>query len=177
MNIGPAVKSLASEVAAFEGQAAVSRDFVLGNTKARMRMVAQYTIAGAAHGLVIGTDHAAEAVMAFSPNSVTVPVTWPLERAGEKPGPAIARHFGAPEFLVEKVPTADLEDLARANPTKPPTASPIPRSTPSCTASRYARKLSISFVGRTKKPSTNVRCHLRRDLFGGNVVGSVYFSA
>lgn len=60
VNIGPAVKSLASEVAAFEGKHAVSVDFVLGNTKARMRMVAQYTIAGAAHGLVIGTDHAAE---------------------------------------------------------------------------------------------------------------------
>lgn len=62
VNIGPAVKSLANEVAAFEGKHAVSVDFVLGNTKARMRMVAQYTIAGAAHGLVIGTDHAAEAV-------------------------------------------------------------------------------------------------------------------
>lgn len=46
VNIGPAVKALANEVAAFEGKAAVSRDFVLGNTKARMRMVAQYTIAG-----------------------------------------------------------------------------------------------------------------------------------
>ena len=44
VNIGPAVKSLASEVAAFEGKHAVSVDFVLGNTKARMRMVAQYTI-------------------------------------------------------------------------------------------------------------------------------------
>ena len=51
VNIGPAVKALAHEVAAFEGKAAVSRDFVLGNTKARMRMVAQYTIAGAAGGL------------------------------------------------------------------------------------------------------------------------------
>ena len=50
VNIGPAVKALANEVAAFEGKAAVSRDFVLGNTKARMRMVAQYTIAGAARG-------------------------------------------------------------------------------------------------------------------------------
>jgi NAD+ synthase len=40
VNIGPAVKSLANEVAAFEGKHAVSVDFVLGNTKARMRMVA-----------------------------------------------------------------------------------------------------------------------------------------
>jgi NAD+ synthase len=76
LNIGPAVKSLANEVAAFEGKHAVSVDFVLGNTKARMRMVAQYTIAGAAHGLVIGTDHAAEAVMGFSPSSAMAPATW-----------------------------------------------------------------------------------------------------
>ncbi|WP_272943167.1 NAD(+) synthase [Pseudomonas asplenii] len=41
VNIGPAVKALAAQVAAFEGKAAVSRDFVLGNTKARMRMVAR----------------------------------------------------------------------------------------------------------------------------------------
>ena len=33
---------------------------------------------------------------------------------------AIARHFGAPESLVEKVPTADLEDL---EPGKPDEAS------------------------------------------------------
>ncbi|MER9307209.1 NAD(+) synthase [Mesorhizobium sp. M0496] len=29
---------------------------------------------------------------------------------------AIARHFGAPEFLIEKIPTADLEDLAPGKP-------------------------------------------------------------
>ena len=63
VNIGPAVKALATEVKAFEGQHASAVDFVVGNTKARMRMVAQYTIAGAHQGLVIGTDHAAEAVI------------------------------------------------------------------------------------------------------------------
>src|SRR5690606_16868330 len=40
-------------------------DFLLGNIKARQRMIAQYAIAGAAGGLVIGTDHAAEALMGF----------------------------------------------------------------------------------------------------------------
>ena len=63
VNIGPAVKALAAEVTAFEGKPPATVDFVLGNTKARMRMVAQYTIAGATGGLVIGTDHAAEAVI------------------------------------------------------------------------------------------------------------------
>lgn len=41
------------------------RDFVLGNIKARQRMVAQYAVAGARSGLVIGTDQAAEALMGF----------------------------------------------------------------------------------------------------------------
>jgi NAD+ synthase len=40
-------------------------DFVLGNIKARQRMVAQYSIAGARVGVVIGTDHAAESLMGF----------------------------------------------------------------------------------------------------------------
>jgi len=39
------------------------RDFVLGNIKARQRMIAQYTVAGARDGLVVGTDQAAEALM------------------------------------------------------------------------------------------------------------------
>jgi NAD+ synthase len=41
------------------------RDFVLGNIKARQRMIAQYAIAGARQGVVIGTDHAAESLMGF----------------------------------------------------------------------------------------------------------------
>lgn len=44
---------------------AARQNFVLGNVKARLRMVAQYAIANARGGLVIGTDHAAEAVMGF----------------------------------------------------------------------------------------------------------------
>ena len=117
VNIGPAVKSLANEVAAFEGKAAVSRDFVLGNTKARMRMVAQYTIAGAAGGLVIGTDHAAEAVMGFFTKFGDGACDLaPLSGLVKNQVRAIARHFGAPESLVEKVPTADLEDLSPGKP-------------------------------------------------------------
>ncbi|MGY2226759.1 ammonia-dependent NAD(+) synthetase [Pseudomonas gingeri] len=117
VNIGPAVKSLAGEVAAFEGKAAVSRDFVLGNTKARMRMVAQYTIAGAANGLVIGTDHAAEALMGFFTKFGDGACDLaPLSGLVKNQVRAIARSFGAPESLVEKVPTADLEDLAPGKP-------------------------------------------------------------
>ncbi|MBD8185705.1 ammonia-dependent NAD(+) synthetase [Pseudomonas viridiflava] len=117
INIGPSVKALASEVKAFEGHPASAVDFVLGNTKARMRMVAQYTIAGACQGLVIGTDHAAEAVMGFftkfGDGACDVA---PLSGLVKHQVRAIARHFGAPESLVEKVPTADLEDLSPGKP-------------------------------------------------------------
>ena len=40
-------------------------DFVKGNVKARERMIAQYTVAGARNMLVVGTDQAAEAVVGF----------------------------------------------------------------------------------------------------------------
>ena len=121
VNLGPAVKALAAEVASFEGKPPATVDFVLGNTKARMRMVAQYTIAGATGGLVIGTDHAAEAVMGFftkfGDGSCDLA---PLSGLVKNQVRAIARFFGAPESLVEKVPTADLEDL---EPGKPDEAS------------------------------------------------------
>jgi NAD+ synthase len=96
-------------------------DFVVGNTKARMRMVAQYTIAGARAGLVIGTDHAAEAVMGFFTKFGDGACDLaPLSGLVKNQVRAIARSFGAPESLVEKVPTADLEDL---EPGKPDEAS------------------------------------------------------
>lgn len=63
VDIAPSVKALAEQVKAFEGQPDAAVDFVKGNIKARTRMVAQYTIAGVRGGLVIGTDHAAEAVI------------------------------------------------------------------------------------------------------------------
>lgn len=63
VDIAPSVNALVKQVKAFEGQPDAAVDFVKGNIKARTRMVAQYTIAGVRGGLVIGTDHAAEAVI------------------------------------------------------------------------------------------------------------------
>ncbi|PSS57528.1 ammonia-dependent NAD(+) synthetase [Pseudomonas sp. BBP2017] len=117
VNIAPAVQALSKEVKALENGPPALVDFVVGNTKARMRMVAQYTIAGARQGLVIGTDHAAEAVMGFftkfGDGSCDLA---PLSGLVKNQVRAIARSFGAPESLVEKVPTADLEDLAPGKP-------------------------------------------------------------
>lgn len=63
IDIAPAVKALAAEVEELKNGSPTLVDFVVGNVKARTRMVAQYTVAGARAGLVIGTDHAAEAVI------------------------------------------------------------------------------------------------------------------
>jgi NAD+ synthase len=117
VNIGASVKAIAAEIKSFDTLEASAVDFVLGNTKARMRMVAQYTIAGACHGLVIGTDHAAEAVMGFFTKFGDGACDLaPLSGLVKNQVRAIARDFGAPDALVEKVPTADLEDLTPGKP-------------------------------------------------------------
>lgn len=92
-------------------------DFVLGNIKARQRMIAQYAIAGAIGGLVVGTDHAAEALMGFFTKfgDGAADVT-PLTGLNKRRVRALARSLGAPEELVIKVPTADLESLAPMRP-------------------------------------------------------------
>jgi NAD+ synthase len=88
------------------------QDFVHGNIKARQRMIAQYAVAGAHNGLVVGTDHAAEAVSGFFTKfgdgaADLVPLTGLTKRRVR----AVADALGAPAELVWKVPTADLETL------------------------------------------------------------------
>ncbi|MFK4132335.1 ammonia-dependent NAD(+) synthetase [Pseudomonas luteola] len=94
-----------------------SSDFVKGNIKARIRMVAQYALANMNNGLVVGTDHAAEAVMGFFTKfgdgaCDIAPLSGLVKSQVRK----IAASLGAPEILVEKVPTADLEDLFPGKP-------------------------------------------------------------
>ena len=87
------------------------RDFVRGNIKARNRMVTQYALAGQLGYLVVGTDHAAEAVTGFFTKygDGGVDVT-PLTGLSKRQGAALLRELGAPESTWKKVPTADLED-------------------------------------------------------------------
>lgn len=87
------------------------RDFVKGNVKARQRMVAQYAVAGFNKGLVIGTDHGAEAVMGFFTKfGDGAADILPLSGLNKRRVRAIAEKLGAPAKLFNKVPTADLED-------------------------------------------------------------------
>jgi NAD+ synthase len=87
------------------------RDFVRGNVKARARMVIQYSLAGQLNLLVVGTDHAAEAVTGFFTKygDGGVDIT-PLTGLTKRQGAALLRELGAPPSVWEKVPTADLED-------------------------------------------------------------------
>jgi NAD+ synthase len=92
-------------------------DFILGNIKARQRMIAQYAVAGASEGLVIGTDHSAEALMGFFTKfgDGACDLT-PLTGLNKRRVRALAKAFGADESLVYKVPTADLETLCPLKP-------------------------------------------------------------
>ncbi|RFU44859.1 ammonia-dependent NAD(+) synthetase [Paraburkholderia sp. DHOC27] len=95
----------------------VQQDFVHGNIKARQRMIAQYAVAGARMGVVIGTDHAAESVMGFftkfgDGGADVLPLTG-LDKRRVR---ALARVLGAPDALTHKVPTADLEMLRPQRP-------------------------------------------------------------
>lgn len=93
------------------------KDFVLGNIKARERMIAQYAIAGSRVGVVIGTDHAAESLMGFftkyGDGGADV---LPLSGLTKRRVRALARSMGAAERLVMKMPTADLESLTPQRP-------------------------------------------------------------
>ena len=96
---------------------AAHEDFVLGNIKARQRMIAQFAVAGAHDGIVIGTDHAAEALMGFFTKfgDGAADIT-PLTGLNKRRVRAVAQLLGAPDSLVYKVPTADLESLVPGKP-------------------------------------------------------------
>ncbi|OBT07923.1 NAD(+) synthase [Vibrio sp. UCD-FRSSP16_10] len=87
-------------------------DFVKGNVKARARMVAQYQIAGYVGGLVLGTDHSAENITGFYTKFGDGACDLaPLFGLSKRQVRQLAKTLGAPEQLVVKVPTADLEEL------------------------------------------------------------------
>lgn len=88
-------------------------DFSKGNVKARTRMVMQYHIAGILGGLVLGTDHSAENITGFF-------TKWgdgacdiaPLFGLSKRQVKQVATELGAPDQLIAKAPTADLEELS-----------------------------------------------------------------
>ncbi|QIS05415.1 ammonia-dependent NAD(+) synthetase [Nocardia brasiliensis] len=110
VNVRPSANAAAGEVASAL-KIDKLRDFVRGNIKARERMVIQYALAGQENLLVIGTDHAAEAVTGFFTKygDGGVDLT-PLTGLTKRQGAALLQELGAPASVWSKVPTADLED-------------------------------------------------------------------
>jgi NAD+ synthase len=118
INIKAAADALSDNVVGALQSASMSmadesaQDFVKGNVKARQRMVAQYQVAGLVGGLVLGTDHSAENITGFF-------TKWgdgacdlaPLFGLNKRQVRQLAAHLGAPETLITKAPTADLECL------------------------------------------------------------------
>lgn len=108
VNIKTSVDALVAELA---GQNIMVTDYNKGNIKARQRMIAQYAIALSTHGVVVGTDHAAEAVTGFytkfGDGSADIMPIW---RLNKRQGRQMLIALDCPAHLYEKVPTADLEE-------------------------------------------------------------------
>ncbi|WP_338752936.1 ammonia-dependent NAD(+) synthetase [Bacillus sp. FJAT-52991] len=86
-------------------------DFAKGNEKARERMKVQYSIAAVKNCVVIGTDHAAEAITGFYTKYGDGGADIvPLYRLNKRQGRLMLKELHCPEHLYLKVPTADLED-------------------------------------------------------------------
>ncbi len=108
VNIKPAVDASEATLRAIGIELS---DFVKGNEKARERMKAQYSIAGMNAGLVVGTDHAAEAVTGFFTKYGDGGTDInPIFRLNKRQGKALLKLLGCPSHLYTKAPTADLED-------------------------------------------------------------------
>ena len=88
-------------------------DFAKGNLKARARMASQYEIAGMLGGLVLGTDHSAENITGFYTKFGDGACDLaPLFGLSKRQVRLLAATMGAPDSLVKKTPTADLECLS-----------------------------------------------------------------
>lgn len=92
-------------------------DFAKGNEKARERMKVQFSIAAMHSGIVLGTDHAAEAVTGFYTKFGDGGADlMPIFRLNKRQGRQILKHLNCPVHLYEKIPTADLEENRPALP-------------------------------------------------------------
>ncbi|HHU93921.1 MAG TPA: ammonia-dependent NAD(+) synthetase [Alcaligenaceae bacterium] len=93
------------------------QDFVMGNVKARERMVVCYAVAAANRGLVLGSDHAAEVLMGFfTKYGDGAADLMPLAGLSKGQVKELAVQLEVPLHLIEKVPTADLESLTPLRP-------------------------------------------------------------
>ncbi|SYX87458.1 NH(3)-dependent NAD(+) synthetase [Paenibacillus alvei] len=111
-NIAKAVDEAAQEVQAALKQLPEARSLSVpnrGNMKARTRMVVQYALAFDLNLLVVGTDHASEALTGFYTKwgDGAVDIT-PLSSLNKRQVRQLAKHIGVPASVIDKAPTAGL---------------------------------------------------------------------
>ncbi|WP_373460365.1 ammonia-dependent NAD(+) synthetase [Paenibacillus sp. V4I7] len=110
VNIQSAVDASVRQFAEATGE--VLSDFHKGNVKARERMKVQYDLAAHYQLLVLGTDHAAEAITGFfTKHGDGACDVAPIYGLNKRQGKLLLEQLGCPEHLYLKKPTADLEDL------------------------------------------------------------------
>jgi NAD+ synthase len=110
VNIQPAVDATVEQFAKATGEKL--SDFHKGNVKARERMKVQYDLAAHYRLLVLGTDHAAEAVTGFfTKHGDGACDVAPIFGLAKRQGKLLLQALGCPAHLYMKKPTADLEDL------------------------------------------------------------------
>ncbi|MBM7567720.1 ammonia-dependent NAD(+) synthetase [Paenibacillus sacheonensis] len=111
-NIQEAVDEIALEVEHSLKSIGISRHISRGgkgNVKARTRMVTQYALAFELNLLVVGTDHASEAITGFYTKwgDGAVDIT-PLSTLNKRQVRQVAAALGVPGAVVTKAPTAGL---------------------------------------------------------------------
>lgn len=92
-------------------------DYAKGNEKARERMKVQYSVAAMHSCVVLGSDHAAEAITGFYTKFGDGGADlMPIFRLNKRQGRQLLQELGCPAHLYMKVPTADLEEEKPALP-------------------------------------------------------------
>jgi NAD+ synthase len=96
-------------VRAFQAHLAIADRKLLGNVKARVRMIVLYHRAGELNGLVVGTGNKSECCLGyyskFGDGGVDLLPIGDLYKTQVR---EMARHLGLPQRIVEKPPTAGL---------------------------------------------------------------------
>ncbi|GFN29905.1 ammonia-dependent NAD(+) synthetase [Paenibacillus xylaniclasticus] len=111
-NIGEAVDEITLEVEHSMKAIGINRHLSRGgkgNIKARTRMVMQYALAFDLNLLVVGTDHASEAITGFYTKwgDGAVDIT-PLSTLNKRQVRQLAAKLGVPQSVLDKAPTAGL---------------------------------------------------------------------
>ncbi|ANF17298.1 NAD synthetase [Buchnera aphidicola (Schlechtendalia chinensis)] len=108
INIKPAVLSTKKSL---QKEGIQTSNHIKANDKARERMKLQYNIASMNHGIVVGTDHAAEAITGFftkygdGGSDIN-----PISELNKKQGTLLLKTLNCPSHLYLKKPRANLED-------------------------------------------------------------------